>query len=121
MQFRSDTRGAYMGALLPGEAGSVAPSSHASRRVERAALIPAVYGQGGQAARLTAIAWIVGAAVNLLILFSPLVVPASRTPRLHLVLDTVDACVALLAAYMAHQRFRRGRRSEDLYLAQGLA
>lgn len=38
----------------------------------------------------------------------------------HLVLETVDACVALLLAYLVYGRFRRSNRWQDLLLLQGL-
>ncbi|MFI7743183.1 sensor histidine kinase [Kocuria rhizosphaericola] len=43
-----------------------------------------------------------------------------RNPSLHLVLDSVDACVALLVAYLLFGRFARRQRLQDLLLAQGL-
>jgi signal transduction histidine kinase len=62
----------------------------------------------------------VGVLVTVWILWGPLLVFAYHGPRAHLVLDTVDACVALLAAYLAHGRFVRARHPQDLLLAQSL-
>ena len=39
---------------------------------------------------------------------------------MHLVLDTADMCVALLAAYLLFGRFARSRRLQDLLLAEAL-
>jgi signal transduction histidine kinase len=38
----------------------------------------------------------------------------------HLVLETVDACIALLLAYLVYGRFKRANRWQDLLLLQGL-
>lgn len=38
----------------------------------------------------------------------------------HLVLETVDACIALLLAYLVYGRFQRASRWQDLLLLQGL-
>jgi signal transduction histidine kinase len=45
---------------------------------------------------------------------------AYHNPRLHLVLVTTEALIALLAAFLALGRVRRRRRSEDLLLWWGL-
>ena len=68
----------------------------------------------------TVAGWLVGLLVTALILWSPYVNYGFRSPSLHLVLDTVDACIALLVAYLAHARFVRRRRWQDRFLAQGL-
>lgn len=70
--------------------------------------------------RLTALAWVVGGLVTGLIALSPFLSFGFRSPSLHLVLDTVDACVAGLAAYLLHGRWTRNRRSQDLLLSQSL-
>jgi signal transduction histidine kinase len=70
--------------------------------------------------RLTVLAWATGALLTAWILFGPVLDFAYLSPRGHLVLDTVDTCVALLAAYLAHGRFVRGARLGDLLLAQCL-
>jgi signal transduction histidine kinase len=44
-----------------------------------------------------------------------------QNPAAHLVLETVDACVALLLAYLVYGRFRRSNAWQDLLLLQGLA
>jgi signal transduction histidine kinase len=44
-----------------------------------------------------------------------------QSPAAHLVLETVDACVALLLAYLVYGRFRRTNTWQDLLLLQGLA
>jgi len=69
---------------------------------------------------LTAGAGVLGIIVTTLLLWSPYVVFGFRNPSLHLVLDTVDACVALLVAYLVHGRFARHGRLQDLLLALGL-
>ncbi len=43
-----------------------------------------------------------------------------RNAAAHLVLDTVDACIALLVSYLLYGRLLRTRRFEDLLLVQGL-
>lgn len=43
-----------------------------------------------------------------------------RNAAAHLVLETINACVALLASYMVYGRFLRSRRLQDLVLMQGL-
>ncbi|MFC0678395.1 sensor histidine kinase [Lysobacter korlensis] len=58
--------------------------------------------------------------VTALLLWSPYVLFGRRDPSLHLVLDSVDACVALLVAYLVHGHFLRRRLLQDLLLAQGL-
>lgn len=70
--------------------------------------------------RATAAAWVVGAGVTALILWTPLLVAGYRSPPAHLALDTVDACAALLLAYLVFGRFSRSRRLSDLILANGL-
>jgi len=69
---------------------------------------------------LTAASWTVGLAVTALILGTPYLVFGYRSPSVHLVLDTVDSCVALLVAYLVYGRFLRDRRLQDLLLAEGV-
>ena len=69
---------------------------------------------------ITLAAWGIGALVTALLLWSPYVLFGRRDPSLHLVLDSVDACVALLVAYLVHGYFLRRRLLQDLFLAQGL-
>ncbi len=71
-------------------------------------------------AKLTAAGWAVGLIVTGLVLWSPLLVFGYRNPSLHLVLDSIDACVALLVAYLVYGRFTRNGRMQDLLLANGL-
>ena len=72
------------------------------------------------AAQLTLAGWGAGLVVTALVVWSPNVLFGYHTPALHLVLDSVDACVALLVAYLLAGRFMRRRRLQDLLLAQGL-
>lgn len=71
-------------------------------------------------AKLTAAGWVVGLVVTGLVLWSPLIAVGYRNPSLHLVLDSLDACVALLVAYLVYGRFRRDGRLQDVLLASGL-
>lgn len=70
--------------------------------------------------RLSLAGWSVGLAVTVLILATPFFAFGVRSPSLHLVLDSVDACVALLVAYLVHGRFVRRGRLQDLLISQGL-
>lgn len=81
--------------------------------------------QGPRTLRLASVefslaASVVGAIVTALIVWSPFVAVGYRNPSMHLVLDTAEACVALLVAYLLHGRFVRHRRLQDLLLTQGL-
>ncbi len=69
---------------------------------------------------LTAAGWLIGVLTTALIVGTPYLVFGYHSPSLHLVLDSVDACVALLVAYLLYGRFLRSRRSQDLLLAEGL-
>ncbi|RYU09639.1 sensor histidine kinase [Nocardioides iriomotensis] len=69
---------------------------------------------------LTALAWAVGLLVTGGILGTPYLVFGYHSPALHLVLDSVDGCVALLLAYLLNGRFRRSGRLQDLLLTHGL-
>ena len=71
-------------------------------------------------ATITAAGWAVGLLVTALVLWSPVLAFGYRNPALHLMLDTVDACVALLVAYLVYGRFTREGRLQDLLLANGL-
>jgi signal transduction histidine kinase len=64
--------------------------------------------------------WLVGLLVTGWILWGPFLTFAYRSPAAHLVLDTVDTCVALLAAYLAYGRFVRSRSLQTLLLTQSL-
>lgn len=69
---------------------------------------------------LSLVGWAVGLVVTLLILVTPYFGFGLRSPSLHVVLDSVDACVALLVAYLVHGRFVRRGRLQDLLISQGL-
>ncbi len=69
---------------------------------------------------MTLAGWVVGLIVTALILWSPYLRSGFRSPSLHLMLDTADACIALLVAYLVHARFVRRRYWQDRFLAQGL-
>ena len=69
---------------------------------------------------LTALATAVGLAATAAILGTPYLLFGYHNPSLHLVLDSVDGCVAFLVAYLLWGRFTRSRRWQDLLLAQGL-
>lgn len=73
-----------------------------------------------RAVLLTMAGWAAGLIVTGLVVWSPHVLFGYRSPSLHLVVDTVDACVALLVAYLLAGRFVRRRRLQDLLLAQSL-
>jgi signal transduction histidine kinase len=69
---------------------------------------------------LTVSGWVVGIAVTAVIIGTPYLLFGYHSPSLHLVLDSVDGCVALLVAYLLYGRFLRSRRLQDLLLAEGL-
>ena len=69
---------------------------------------------------VTVAGWVAGVMVTASILWSPYVTSGLRNPSLHLMLDTADACIALLVAYLVHARFVRRRHWQDRFLAQGL-
>jgi hypothetical protein len=69
---------------------------------------------------VTLAGWVVGLVVTALILWSPYLKSGFRSPSLHVMLDTADACIALLVAYLVHARFVRRRYWQDRFLAQGL-
>ena len=71
-------------------------------------------------AALTAVAWALGLVITAGILGTPYLVFGYHSPALHLVLDSVDGCVALLLAYLLHGRYRRSGRLQDLLLAHAL-
>jgi signal transduction histidine kinase len=66
---------------------------------------------------LTATAWGLGLLTTSVIVGSPYVLFGYHNPSLHLVLNSVDACVALLVAYLLLGAFRRSRRLQDELLA----
>ena len=69
---------------------------------------------------LTAAGWAVGTGCTVAILGTPYLRFGYYSPELHLVLGSVDACIALLLAYLLVGRFRRSHRVQDLLLAEGL-
>jgi signal transduction histidine kinase len=68
---------------------------------------------------LTAAGWLVGLATTAAVVGSSHLQFGVHSRMSHVVLDTVDACVALLATYLLWGRFWRTRRTQDLALAQG--
>ena len=75
---------------------------------------------GGPGVTATSASWLIGVLVTALILWSPYLTSGVRSPSLHLMLDTADACIALLVAYLVHARFVRRRHWQDRFLTQGL-
>ena len=72
------------------------------------------------AAVYTAVGWLVGLIVTALILGTPYLVFGYHNGSLHLVLDSVDGCVALLVSYLVYGRFLRTHGLRELLLATGL-
>jgi signal transduction histidine kinase len=64
--------------------------------------------------------WTVGLVTTALVVGSPYLLFGYHSPSLHLVLDSVDACVALLLTYLLCGRFVRTHARRDLLLAEGL-
>jgi signal transduction histidine kinase len=69
---------------------------------------------------LTWTVWSIGLVTTALVVGSPYLLFGYHSPSLHLVLDSVDACVALLLTYLLYGRFARTRGLADLLLAEGL-
>lgn len=69
---------------------------------------------------LTGLAAVVGLAATLAILTTPFLLFGYHSPTLHVALDSVDACIALLVAYLLYGRFTRCRRLQDALLVEGL-
>jgi signal transduction histidine kinase len=69
---------------------------------------------------LTLVGWLVGLLTTAIIIGSPYLLFGYHNPSLHVVLDSVDACVALLLTYLIYGRFSRTHRLQDLLLAEGL-
>ena len=61
-----------------------------------------------------------GLVTTALIVGSPYLLFGYHSPSLHLVLDTVDGCVALLVTFLLYGRFARTHGLQDLLLAEGL-
>ena len=62
----------------------------------------------------------VGLAVTLVVVVVPDVRFAYRAPALHIVLETAEAGIALVVAYLVGGRFREHRRVQELLLTSGL-
>lgn len=77
-------------------------------------------GRPRRALALTLAGWVTGLVCTGLVLWSPHVVFGYHSPSMHLVVDSVDACVALLVAYLLAHRYLRRHRLQDLLLAQGM-
>jgi signal transduction histidine kinase len=60
------------------------------------------------------------AAATLAVLVLPFVRFAYRAPALHIVLETVNALIALLVGYLVYGRFQQGRRLQEFLLVLGL-
>lgn len=71
------------------------------------------------ATALTAAGWAAGLATTAAIVGTPYLLFGYHSPNLHLVVDTVDACVGLLLSYLLWGRFLRSRHLQDLLLAEG--
>ena len=73
------------------------------------------------APRRTLIAVLIGVVVTSAILFTPFLTFGVQSARAHLVLNTLDAAIGLLAAVLLYGRLLRLSLLQDLLLAQGLA
>lgn len=73
----------------------------------------------GAPALLAAGGWLLGAVTTASVIGSSHLQFGWHSPVAHLVLDTVDACIALLVTYLLWGRFRRTRRRRDLSLTYG--
>lgn len=101
--------------------GAVRDLDGDSRHVERRRAPGPVADNSQRGFALTAACWAVGALVTAFVIGGDLGDAGLDNPSLHLILDSVNACVALLAAYLVHGRFLRQGRLQDLLLALGLA
>ena len=70
--------------------------------------------------RLTLTVTAFALAVTLLVVVVPQLRFAYRAPALHVVLETAEACVALVVAYLVGGRFREHRRLQEILLTCGL-
>ena len=70
-------------------------------------------------ASLTATGWLVGTALTVVVLSGAWVDLGRHNASAHLVLNSIDASVALLVAFLLHGRFVRDRSIEYLLLVQG--
>ncbi|MBM7503573.1 ATP-binding protein [Agromyces aurantiacus] len=64
--------------------------------------------------------WVACILVTLSVIASPATELAHANPSLHLALDAVDMCIALLVAYLLHNRFARRHRLQDWLLCVAL-
>ena len=69
----------------------------------------------------TLVATAAGLAVTSAILFTPYLTFGVRSPQAHLVLNTLDAAIGLLAAFLVYGRLVRRRLLQDLLVILGLA
>ncbi len=76
--------------------------------------------QPTSAIALTGAGWLVGLGCTAAILGTSYLRFGYHRPDLHLVLDSVDACIALLLAYLLAGRLRRTQRAQELLLVVGL-
>jgi len=75
---------------------------------------------GRHPAALVVVAVLVCALATLAVTFLPFVRFAYRAPSLHVSLETTNALVTLLVAYLVYGRFRDNRRLQDLLLSLAL-
>lgn len=73
-----------------------------------------------RARTLTVAVSVFGALATLGVIFLPGVRFAYRNPRLHIAIDTADAVIALLVAFLLFGRFSRSHLLRDLLLTQAL-
>ncbi|GAA1560949.1 hypothetical protein GCM10009789_12780 [Kribbella sancticallisti] len=71
-------------------------------------------------AAVTVLVAAVGVIGTAIVLVGPDPILGYQSPAWHLLLETVNACVALLLAYLVYGRFRRSKHWQDLLLLQGL-
>jgi signal transduction histidine kinase len=100
----------------PAPQGAIAQSS--ARREPPRRFAPHPDARFGLAA--TVAAWAAGIALTALVLDFPQTLLTVRSPQVRLAVATASCCVAILAAYLIHQRYRREARHQDLLVAQGL-
>ena len=65
-------------------------------------------------------AWSVGLAATCLVIWMPELAFGYRNASLHLLLDSVGACVAVIVAYLVYGRFMRSGKLQDLLLGHCL-
>jgi len=68
----------------------------------------------------TVVGWLLGLGTTAAVAGSSHLVFGVHSRSAHLVLDTADACAALLVTFLLWGRFARSRRLHDLLLAQGM-